>query len=149
MTSPQYPYLPPPQHLAGPGFRPVHPPQHPAAPSFRPVHPPRQRSLIDIIITSVMSAFAVLAASGTLWYSLFFAMATDSCATQCNDAVLGSAYLVTWGGVATAAVAAVAGIVIAAKRGWVMWVWPTAASVMIVAALVIGVYLANSVIHHG
>ena len=94
-------------------------------------------------------AFAVLAALGTLWYSLFFAMATDSCATQCNDAVLGSAYLVTWGGVATAAVAAVAGIVIAAKRGWVMWVWPTAASVMIVAALVIGVYLANSVIHHG
>jgi hypothetical protein len=135
MTSGQYPYFPP--------------PQRPGAPGFRPVHPLRRRSLIDIVITSVMSAFAVLAALGTLWYSLFFAMATDSCGTQCNDAVLGSAYLVTWGGVATAAVVAVAGIVIAAKRGWVMWVWPTVALGMIVAALVIGAYLASSVIHHG
>lgn len=132
--TPQYPDLPPPQPHAAPA---VHLP-----PS------PRRRSPIDIIVTAVMSAVAVLAAFGSLWYSLLFAMATDSCGTQCNDVVLASAYLVTWGGVATAGIGAIVGMVVAARHGWVMWVWPTLALCLIVASLVIGAYLASSVMHH-
>ena len=95
-----------------------------------------------------MSAVAGIAAVGSLWFSLFFAMATDSCGEQCNYTALTAAYLVAWGGVAVAVVVAAAGIVVAAVRGRVMWIWPTLALLLIVAALLIGMLLANSVMHH-
>jgi hypothetical protein len=135
MTPPQFPYFPP--------------PQYPAASAFPPAHAAKRRSPIDIIVTAVISTFAVLAALGSLWYSLFFAMATDSRGTQCNDAALGLAYLVTWGGVAIAVMGGASGIILAAMRGWVMWIWPTLALGLIALALVIGALLASSVMHHG
>jgi len=90
-----------------------------------------------------------IAALGTLGFSFFFAMATDSCGEQCNYSALNAAYLVTWGGVAVAVIVAASGVIVAAVRGWMMWIWPTLALVVIVVALVIGVLLANSVMHHG
>jgi hypothetical protein len=122
--------------------------QHPAAPPLGPVHGPRRHSVLDITITAIISAFAALAALGSLWFSMFFAMATDSCGEQCDDAALSAAYLVTWGGITLAVLVAASGIVIAAVRGWVMWIWPTLALGLIVGALGIGILLANSVMHH-
>jgi hypothetical protein len=116
-------------------------PQYP----YLPVYRPRRHSVVDITITSIVSAVAGIAALGSLWFSLFFAMASDSCGEQCNYTALTAAYLVAWGGVAVAA----AGIVVAAVRGRVMWIWPTLALLLIVAALLIGMLLANSVMHHG
>jgi cell division protein FtsW (lipid II flippase) len=54
---------------------------------------------------------------------------------------------VTWGGVAVAVIVAAAGIIVAAVRGRIIWIWPTLALVLIVAALLIGMLLANSVMH--
>ncbi len=77
---------------------------------------------------------------------MFFAMATDWCGTQCpNDALSNLAYPVTWGGIAIAVIAGASGILIAAARGRVMWIWPTLALGLIVVALVIDVQLGNSV----
>ena len=120
-------------------------PQYP----YPPVYRPRRHSVVDITITSIVSAVAGIAALGSLWFSLFFAMATDSCGEQCDYAALNAAYLVTWGGVGVAVLLGASGIIVAAVRGWMMWIWPTLALVLIVAALLIGMLLANSVMHHG
>ena len=53
------------------------------------------------------------------------------------------------GWVGVAVLLGASGIIVAAVRGWMMWIWPTLALVLIVAALLIGMLLANSVMHHG
>ena len=121
-------------------------PQYPYHPVYRRQ---RRHSVVDITITSILSAVVGIAALGTLGFSFFFAMATDSCGEQCNYSALNAAYLVTWGGVAVAVIVAASGVIVAAVRGWMMWIWPTLALVVIVVALVIGVLLANSVMQHG
>jgi hypothetical protein len=134
MTSPHYPYWPQ--------------PQYPAAAQLPPVPAPKRRSPVDITITSVVFAIAVLAALGSLWLSLLFAMATDSCEAQCNFGVLGAAYLVTWGGVSIAAIVAIVGTFVAVVRGKILWIWPTLGLALIVVSFVVGVTLADSVIRH-
>ena len=116
---------------------------------YPPVYRPRRHSVVDITITSILSAVAGLAALGSLSFSFFFAMATDSCGEQCDYATLNAAYLVTWGGVGFAVLVGASGVIVAAVRGRMMWIWPALALVLILAALFIGMLLANSVIHHG
>jgi len=113
-----------------------------------PVHRQRRHSVVDITVTSILSALAGFAALGSLAFSFFFVMATDSCGAQCDSATLNAAYLVTWGGVGVAVLIGASGVIVAAVRGWVMWIWPTLALGLIVAALAIGVYLADSFMHH-
>ena len=119
-------------------------PQYP----YPPAHRQRRHSVVDITVTSMLSAIAGIAALGSLSFSFFFVMATDSCGTQCDSATLNAAYLVTWGGVGVAVLIGAAGVIIAAVRGWVMWIWPTLALGLIVAALGVGVHLADSLMHH-
>jgi hypothetical protein len=119
-------------------------PQYP----YPPAHRQRRHSVVDITVTSILSAIAGIAALGSLSFSFFFVMATDSCGTQCDSATLNAAYLVTWGGVGVAVLIGAAGVIIAAVRGWVMWIWPTLALGLIVAALGVGVHLADSLMHH-
>ncbi|MFZ0230466.1 MAG: hypothetical protein WA622_17485 [Mycobacterium sp.] len=116
---------------------------------YPPVHRQRRHSVIDITVTSILSALAGIAALGSLAFSFFFVMATDSCGERCNSATLNVAYLVTWGGVGVAVLIGASGVIVAAVRGWVMWIWPTLALALIVASLGVGVHLANSVMHHG
>lgn len=122
-------------------------PQYPYHPYYLPPQPPRRRhSSADVIVTVIMCTLAAGAAALGLMYSLFFAMATDACSTQCNEAALGWAYLVTWGGIAAAALLAFAGVIIAASRGRTLWIWPTSALVLIAVATTSGALLADSVI---
>lgn len=118
-------------------------PQHPHLPAQQ------QRSTADIIATVVLLVLAAAAAFASLWVSLFFAMATDPCGPDnCDTARITWAYVVSWGGVGVAAVIAIVGTAVAAARKRVMWVWPTAALVLIVVAIVAGVLLAGSVAPH-
>lgn len=93
MTGPQDPY-----------FQPA---QYPAAQAATQAQPPRRRSVVDIVVTCIMSLLACVAAVGSLWFSMFFGFTTDSCGTgpgaECNEDMLGRAYLITWGGVGLAA----------------------------------------------
>jgi hypothetical protein len=126
MTPPQYPYFPP--------------PQYPATPAWRRVR--ASHSLIDIVITAVVSALAAVAAGlGGLGFPLLFAMGMGECETDFSSTPV----FVVWGGVAIAVIIAGSGTIIAALRGWVMWIWPTLALGLIVAATVIGWQLAKSV----
>ena len=54
----------------------------------------------------------------------------------------------TWGGVAVAVLIGVSGVIVAAVRGWLMWIWPALALLLILVALGIGVHLADTVMHH-
>lgn len=76
-------------------------------------------------------------------------MATDSCGTERNTAAVGAAFLVTWGGVALAVIVAIAGVIVAALRGWIVWIWPTAALGLIVITVGIAVALLNMAVHPG
>lgn len=127
MTPPQYPYFPPPPYQPTPSLRRVRAPH----------------STIDIVITAVMSVLAGVAGLASFYYSLFFPMATDACETPALDAALDRAYFLVWGGIAIAVMMA-AGLIIAAVRGRVMWIWPTLALGLIVITLVIGVHIIGS-----
>ncbi|MEZ0351054.1 hypothetical protein [Mycobacterium sp. pR1184] len=114
-------------------------------------HPPqqKQRSTADTIATITMLVLAGIAGALTIMFSFFFAMATDACAgNRCDTSALDWAYVVTWGGVGVAAVIAIGGVITAAARKRVMWVWPTTALILIIVAVVIGSQLANSVAPH-
>ena len=107
--------------------------------------PPRRSS--DQVLTILMSALAVLAAVGSVGFSLFFVMATDACGPDnCDQSKLTGAYVVTWGGVALAALVAVVGAIRAARRGTTMWIWPALALVLVGATLAWGFALAASVL---
>jgi hypothetical protein len=58
------------------------------------------------------------------------------------------AYQVLWGGIATATIVGLSGTIIAAVRRWVMWIWPTLASGLIITAFVIAKHLYN-LVHPG
>lgn len=108
-----------------------------------------QRPKSDTIVTVIMSVLAAIAGVVAVSYSFIFAMATDSCsANNCDTSALDWAYAVAWGGVGIAAIVGVGGIIIAAARKRVMWVWPTIALGLIIVAVVIGSMLANSVGPH-
>jgi hypothetical protein len=42
----------------------------------------------------------------------------------------------------------VSGVIVAAVRGRLMWIWPALALLLILVALGIGVHLADTVMHH-
>lgn len=109
---------------------------------------PRRHSVVDITLTSILSVVAGLVAMATVGFSFFFVMATDSCNGHCDAGALNAAYAVTWGGVAVAVLIAVSGVIVAAVRGWQMWIWPALALLLILVALGIGLYLADAVMHH-
>jgi hypothetical protein len=100
------------------------------------VHPPKRHSTIDIIATLLTFVLAVSAGAYSFFTSAFWAMGWDECET-CNPP-LGWAYLATWGGIALAAAIASVGVVVAAVRGKIMWIWPTVALGLIVVGYVVG-----------
>jgi cytochrome bd-type quinol oxidase subunit 2 len=107
--------------------------------------PPATRSTADRVASVVLAALAVLAAVVSLIVSPFFVMSTDACGhDDCRDSLVVWADAVTWGGVAVAAVVGVAGMIAAARRRTVMWVWPALALLVVVTTFVIGAELASS-----
>jgi hypothetical protein len=113
-----------------------------------PPHP--HHSTADRIATVVTALLAVLTAGAAVLLSPFFVMTTDACGSDnCDLSRLNWAYVVTWGGVALAAVLAVAGVVRAARRGTVMWIWPVVAIALIVLTFGLGFLLATSVLQQG
>jgi hypothetical protein len=117
MTTPQYPDFSPP---------------HPVG--FGPVQAPKRHSTIDIIVTLLMLVLAVPAGFFSFFFSAFWTM--NDCET-CNPPI-GWALLAAWGGIAVGAVIAGLGVLVAAVRGKVMWIWPTVALGLIVVGYVTG-----------
>ena len=109
---------------------------------------PRRHSVVDITLTSILSVVAALAALGTVGFSFFFVMAADSCNEHCDAGALNGAYAVTWGGVGVGVLIGVSGVIVAALRGWLMWIWPALALLLTIIALGIGLHLADTVMHH-
>jgi hypothetical protein len=113
-----------------------------------PSNPPH--STADRAATVVTAILAVLTAGASVMLSPFFVMATDACGSDnCDLSRLNWAYVVTWGGVALAVVVAVAGVVRAARRGTVMWIWPVVAIALVVVTFGLGFLLATSVLQQG
>ena len=99
-------------------------------------------------MTVVMGVVAALAAVSSVVFSFFFVMATDPCGSDnCNLSKIYWAYLVTWGGVGLALAVSVAGLIVAARQGTAMWIWPTLALVAVLATFAGGAALALSVVN--
>ncbi len=120
----------------------------PYGPANAPTAPTPRHSTGDAVATALVFFIAVAAGAASLFWSLFFAMAADACDVQCNEALIGWAYLITWGGIAVAAIVAVVGVIVAFRRGRRMWVWPTLGLAIIIAAVFIGTLTADSVYPH-
>ena len=103
------------------------------------------RPAADRLATIVMAALGALAALVSLFVSPFFGMTTNACdPNDCDGSTIAWAYGVTWGGVVVAAVVAVGGMVYAARRKTLMWIWPALALVLVVATFILGSQLASS-----
>lgn len=110
------------------------PPQHADRPAW------------DRAAAVLLSALAAFAALGSFAFSWFFVMATDSCGPDnCHESRLWMAYALTWGGIAVAIIAAIVGMVRAAQRGTMLWIWPALAVVLIGLTWAGGASLATSV----
>jgi hypothetical protein len=99
----------------------------------------------DALIAGLLSAAALLAGCGSVFLSLFFAMAGDSCMSdRCgNDLVILLAYLITWGGAAAALWFAFSGSARASRRGERTWPFPAAAIVVIIGTFIAGAMVAS------
>ena len=107
--------------------------------------PTPHRSPADRVASVVLSVLVVAAGLASLAISPFFVMATDACGhNDCRDSLVTWAYAVTWGGLGLAAIVAVAGMVIAARRKTAMWVWPALALFLVVTTFAVGAQLASS-----
>lgn len=108
--------------------------------------PEHRRTAGDTIATVVLAVLAVLAAIAAVLISPFFVMATDACGPDnCDMSELTMAYVMTWGGVALAALLGVIGTVRAARRHTTLWHWPAAALALVIAGFAIGALFAMSV----
>lgn len=108
---------------------------------------PHRRSGLDTAATAIFSALAALAALASLWFSLFFVMATDSCGPDnFRPHRLALAYVMTWGGIGIAGVIALVGMIAASRRAAMMWVWPALALLVVIATLAGGAGMATSVV---
>jgi uncharacterized BrkB/YihY/UPF0761 family membrane protein len=117
----------------------------PDAPSDTPSEPAPHRSPADRVASVIAAALALLAAAASLFFSPFFVMTTDACGhDDCRDPLVTWAYVVTWTGVGLAAVVGIGGMLLAARRRTVMWVWPALALLLVVATFVIGAQLASA-----
>ena len=106
-------------------------------------HP--HRSPADRVASVVLTVLAVLAGSASLLISPFFVMSTDACGHEnCRDSLVTWAYVVTWGGLALAAVVGIGGMIAAARRKTRMWVWPALALLLVVGSFAVGATLASS-----
>ena len=111
-----------------------------------PEAPQPHRSPADRLAAIVLTVLGVLAGLVSLFVAPFFAMTPTVCGPgECRGSTVVWASVVSWAGVGLAAVLAVAGMVSAARRKTVMWVWPALALALVVITFVIGAQVASSV----
>jgi hypothetical protein len=115
-----------------------------SAPPPFPGHwaPSRHRSTADIVVTSVLLALQLPACLVAFWLSAFFAMA--DCRTECNTVYADLIYPVTWGGIAVSLLLASVGVILAAVRRSIMWVWPALGLVIVVGSFIAGAALTEA-----
>lgn len=112
----------------------------------QPARPPRTTNqTVDIVMTVVLLVVQGLAFMVSVYISLFFGMATDSCSGECNTAPLDAAFLITdGGGLLTLALAIIVSIVLLVRRHLAFWV-PLVGIAIQIGLVIAGLYLASSV----
>jgi hypothetical protein len=123
----------------------------PVALSLRPAQPQPDETrsagqVLDLVATWSLLALQGVVLVGSVYVSLFFAMATDSCYDdRCNTDKLLWAYVVAdGGGIAVVAVATIAAIILTVRRRTAFWV-PLVGLILQVFTFSLGMGLAGSV----
>ena len=111
-------------------------------------HPEKPSSTADTVATTLLwIALAVVGGVGG-FFSLFAVMATDRCSSgpddPCNYTTINAAFAVAWGGLALAAVVALAGTDWAVSKRTTKFFWPLIGLVLVVLALGVGAVLLNA-----
>ena len=119
----------------------VTPPNEPWHPGF-PSSVPR-RSALDTVATAILAVFTLLAAVASFALSGYVEMATDTCGRDCGQPWVALAYLVAWGGLVVAVAVMAVGIVVAARRVTVMWIWPALAALLVFGSFFAGMMLSS------
>lgn len=112
-----------------------------------PAVPPRSPGLVaDLIATLSLLALQGLVLVSSVYMSLFFAMATDSCyADRCDTNNLRWAYVVAdGGGVAVVVLSAIAASILMVRRRVAFWI-PVVGLILQIFTFALGAGLAGSV----
>jgi hypothetical protein len=112
----------------------------------QPYAPPRAGNwrVMDWVLTTVVSALLLVGSGLVFYFSLFLAMATDSCFERCREEYIGYAWAVTWGGIAVALKLTLVGVTVGAVRRRLMVVWPLLGIAIVVVSVVVGANLADA-----
>jgi len=116
-------------------------------PYGHPMPPKKPFSTVDLVLTPLLSGLLLFACIVGFYFSLFAGMATDGCGgtpDKCNDGLIGTAYVVAWGGIGLAVVVTIIGVVLAAIKRLPMWIWPVSGLVIFVVGMVIGGFVLNA-----
>lgn len=111
-------------------------------PRYAPPPPPPavRRSTADTVATALLMALLVAVGGFAALWTLFGMMATDRCSPgpndPCNDALIGVAYLVGWGGLALAGILALTGTIRASRKAQPMFVWPLMGLLLVVVSVI-------------
>lgn len=93
--------------------------------------------------TAILAALTLPVALASFAFSGYFELATDTCGRDCGRPWVALAYLVAWGGLVVALAVAVVGIVVAARRMTLMWIWPALAILLMLGSFFAGVMLSS------
>ncbi|QKT07816.1 hypothetical protein HUN08_11920 [Gordonia sp. X0973] len=104
--------------------------------------------IADIVVTVLAFAALGIGCAFTLFFSLFFAMATDPCGsgTGCRENLVGWGMLAVWVGAGMGIIVAIGGTIFGAVRRKVMFCWPLIGIALAAAGFFLGLYLVDQVV---
>ncbi|UGT59171.1 hypothetical protein [Nocardia asteroides] len=106
-----------------------------------PPPPPGRRPLnaADTAIAIVLYALAFLLALCSVFATMFFAFAADSCTLGRDCDFIGTGMIVSWGGAGLGVLVGAVMLPIAAWQRWPMWVWGVLSLALVVGGFGIGI----------
>ncbi|MBB5913961.1 hypothetical protein BJY24_002828 [Nocardia transvalensis] len=101
----------------------------------------------DLVLAIVLYALASGVGLCTAAFTPFFAMATDPCGagSGCREEFATWGILVSWGGTAAALGGGLIMLILAAVKGWTVWVWGALALLLVPLSFGVGLWLAGQV----
>jgi hypothetical protein len=100
----------------------------------------RPFTTLDLVLTPVLSVLLLVLCGLALVMSMFAAMGMDSCGInhECSATLIGLAYACAWGGIGTAVLVALVGVLVSAVKRKTMFGWPIAGIGVLVLGTVVG-----------
>lgn len=114
-------------------------------PALKPVRRLRN-GVVDAVLGVVSWLVFIVVSGGSVFFSFFFAMATDSCygGRECDEDLVASGMFTVWAGVGAGFVIAIVGAIVCVATKRYSFYWPLIGLMFAVGGLFAGVQMADA-----